>query len=148
VYHRAMESRSQNTEQANPLNRIWSVPAYLPFVKPKLTDGAVRDAEQTLGVVLPAAYLELLRAQNGGSIRYRLEGVPHREIYGIGPGYPSLLNVAWDEVREHVAFNLDGLIPFDGDGHWYLCLDYRKDSKVLHSSSTASPMSRPLLPNT
>jgi len=105
----------------NPPNRIWSVPAYLPYLKSKLKDEAVRDAEQTLGVALPPAYLELLRTQNGGCIRYRLEGVPHREIYGIGPDYPSLANVAWDDVREQVAFNLDGLIPFDGDGHWYLC---------------------------
>lgn len=26
-----------------------------------------------------------------------------------------------------MSFELDGLIPFDGDGHWYICLDYRID---------------------
>ena len=25
---------------------------------------------------------------------------------------------------------LDGLVPFDGDGHWHLCLDYRKNRSV------------------
>ena len=24
-----------------------------------------------------------------------------------------------------MSFELDGLVPFSGDGHWYLCLDYR-----------------------
>lgn len=28
-------------------------------------------------------------------------------------------------ARERVSFELDGLVPFDGDGHWLSCLDYR-----------------------
>ena len=28
----------------------------------------------------------------------------------------------WGEV----SYEIEGLVPFDGDGHWHLCLDYRK----------------------
>lgn len=27
-----------------------------------------------------------------------------------------------------MTFQLDGLVPFDGDGHWHLCIDYRKSN--------------------
>ena len=27
-----------------------------------------------------------------------------------------------------VGLELTGLVPFDGDGHWYLCLDYRHNN--------------------
>ncbi len=28
-----------------------------------------------------------------------------------------------------MSFELEGLIPFDGDGHWFICLDYRKNKE-------------------
>jgi hypothetical protein len=107
---------------------IWSVPAYLPYVQPQLTEAVVREAERALGVALPVEYLDLLRVQNGGYLRYTLPELAHSTISGIGPHFPSLTDFSWDEVREHVSFELDGLIPFDGDGHWHLCLDYRSSS--------------------
>ena len=27
-------------------------------------------------------------------------------------------------------YSLKGLVPFDGDGHWYLCLDYRSNNNT------------------
>jgi hypothetical protein len=105
---------------------IWSVPAYLPYLQPPLNSKSVAAAERTLGYKLPGEYLALLRKQNGGYIRFSLRNSPHRRICGIGPLFPSLLNVDWREAQEYVPFKLDGLIPFDGDGHWHLCLDYRK----------------------
>jgi hypothetical protein len=42
--------------------------------------------------------------------------------------YPSLTAFDWDECQEYVSFPLQGLVPFDGDGHWHLCLDYRHNS--------------------
>lgn len=104
---------------------IWRVPAYLPYVQPKLTDAVVREAERALGVVLPVEYLDLLRVQNGGAIRFTLPHFANSSINGIGPHLPTLTDFSWDEIRDQVSFELDGLVPFDGDGHWNLCLDYR-----------------------
>jgi SMI1-KNR4 cell-wall len=107
------------------LETIWSVPVYLPYLQPALTDRLAKDAEATVGHRLPSAYLDILRVQNGGYIRYMLPEMCHSQIYGIGPHFPSITHFDWDDDREYVSFELDGLVPFDGDGHWHLCLDYR-----------------------
>jgi hypothetical protein len=104
---------------------IWQVPVYLPYLQPALTGDAVRSAEEQLGYVLPKEYLNLLRKQNGGYIRYCLQENVHSRIAGIGPYFPSLTALDWEESQEQVSYPLHGLVPFDGDGHWYLCLDYR-----------------------
>jgi len=105
---------------------IWRVPAYLPYLQPPLTDAAIAATEDEIGQKLPAIFLNLLKEQNGGYIRYGLPKRPHKAIVGIGPHFPSLTDFDWDECQEDVGFPLQGLVPFDGDGHWHLCLDYRK----------------------
>jgi hypothetical protein len=105
---------------------IWQVPAYLPYLQPSFTDEAVAAAEQKIGYKLPSEYLNLLKKQNGGYIRFALPNLVHDSIAGIGPHYPSLTAFDWDDCQEAVSFPLQGLVPFDGDGHWHLCLDYRK----------------------
>ncbi len=109
-------------------NNIWQVPAYLPCLQPSLTDAAIANAEKVLGYKIPEEMLALLRKQNGGYIRYSLPDMVHDSIAGIGPHFPSLLNFDWEEAQEYVSFPLQGLVPFDGDGHWHLCLDYRESS--------------------
>lgn len=107
---------------------IWQVPAYLPYVQPSLTDEAIAAAERKIGYKLPAEFLDLLRVQNGGYIRYSLPDSVHEIIAGIGPYFPSLTDFDWDDVQEYVSCPLQGLVPFDGDGHWHLCLDYRRNA--------------------
>lgn len=109
---------------------IWKVPAYLPYLQPPLTDEAISSAEAKIGYTLPREYLNLLRTQNGGYIRYSLPETLHNTIAGIGPYFPSLTRFDWDECQEYVGFPLQGLVPFDGDGHWHLCLDYRQNSRT------------------
>ena len=112
---------------------VWRVPAYLPYLQPSLDAEAVSAAQQQLGVVLPDSYLALLRQQNGGYVRYTLNSsdVPHSMIWGIGPNFPSItdyqeqLDPETAETGAWVPANSERLVPFDGDGHWYLCLDYR-----------------------
>jgi len=108
---------------------IWQVPAYLPSLQPPLTDNAIGQAEHKIGFPLPMEYLDLLRLQNGGYIRLSLPEMVHDTITGIGPHFPSLAAFDWDERQEYVSYALNGLVPFDGDGHWHLCLDYRNDSE-------------------
>jgi hypothetical protein len=109
---------------------IWQVPTYLPYLQPPLTDEVVAAAEKEIGYKLPGVYLDLLRKQNGGYIRFRLPEMVHNSIAGIGPYFPSLTGFDWEECQEYVSFPLQGLVPFDGDGHWHLCLDYRHNPRT------------------
>lgn len=124
----SLPARGKSIVSANAEN-IWRVPAYLPYLQPPLTDSAIADAEETIGYVLPRELIALLRKQNGGYIRLSLPGMVHKSIAGIGPHFPSLTDFDWDEVQESVSYPLQGLVPFDGNGHWHLCLDYRSDSE-------------------
>jgi hypothetical protein len=108
---------------------IWQIPVYLPYLQPALTVHAIRSAEEKIGYPLPMEYLDLLRKQNGGYIRYCLPENVHNMIAGIGPHFPSLTAFDWEECQEQVSYPLHGLVPFDGDGHWHLCLDYRMNPR-------------------
>jgi hypothetical protein len=102
----------------------------LPYLQPALTDDAIASAEEEIGYRLPKEYLDLLRKQNGGYIRYALPECVHNTIAGIGPHFPRLTRGDWEVWQENVSYPLQGLVPFDGDGHWHLCLDYRQDSRA------------------
>lgn len=112
----------------NALKTIWEKPIYLPYLQPTLTEGIIRNAEQKIGYKLPTDLIDLLKTQNGGYIRKTLKESLNKQIYGIGPYFPSLTDVDWTEYKDWVSFKLEGLIPFDGDGHWYICLDYRNNN--------------------
>jgi hypothetical protein len=96
---------------------IWSVPAYLDYVHPPVTHAAIARAQEQLGVRLPAAYLAVLRQQNGGMLRLTWPGTVSETLYGIGDAWPSVTTA---------QAPAPGLVCFDGDGHWFLCMDYRQ----------------------
>jgi SMI1 / KNR4 family (SUKH-1) len=85
-------------------------------------------AEEEIGYQLPTRFVELLKKQNGGYIRYSLPEMVHDSITGIGPHFPSLTGFDLEDGQEYVSFPLRGLVPFDGDGHWFICLDYRRNA--------------------
>jgi len=113
------------------LKNIWRVPAYLPFLQPDLTPEIIAETEAKLGIKLPQEYLDILAIQNGGYVRLTLPETVHSQIWGIGPYYPNIAERQWwqdsDEVEEEewLPHAPERLIPFDGDGHWYLCFDFR-----------------------
>lgn len=110
------------------LKTIWQVPKYLPYLQPSLTDAMVKEAEIKIGYQLPKEYIELLKIQNGGYIRFTIIDTLHSQISGIGPYFPSITDYEWLKgYQEALSFELDGLFPFDGDGHWNICLDYRNN---------------------
>lgn len=111
------------------IDSIWRKPVYLPFLQPELTEETLRKAEEEIGYQLPKEFVELLKVQNGGYIRKRLKDTLSEQIFGIGPFFPSLTSVDWGRYQEWVSFQLEGLVAFDGDGHWFTCLDYRENSK-------------------
>lgn len=99
-----------------------------------LTDGLLDATEQQLGVRLPESLVVLLRCQNGGYLQVgfpedRNYNTTHDIIRGIGTRFPCLEKDAWwhdDEDFEPRPASAEWLVPFDGDGHWDLCLDYRR----------------------
>lgn len=103
-------------------------PIYLPYLQPTLTDEILADAEQKIGYKLPKTFVELLKLQNGGYVNYALPEQSAGNWSGIGPHFPSLTDFDWTEDEEYVSFQLNGLVPFEGDGHWYNCFDYRANS--------------------
>ena len=109
------------------MKKIWRTPKYLPYVQPALNHEALAAAETQLGHKLPIEYIELLKIQNGGYIRYSIAETGHSVIAGIGPYYPSITDLPdWSDNEDwELSFALDGLVPFDGDGHWHICFDYR-----------------------
>lgn len=116
------------------LTGVWQRPPYEPYVQAPLTDALLEAIEQELGVRLPDGYVALLRHQNGGHLQVRFPedrdyNVTHSIIRGIGTNFPRLTKDAWwhdEEDFEPIPAGAQWLIPFDGDGHWDLCLDYRQ----------------------
>lgn len=114
---------------------LWSGGTY--GVQPSLTDEAVTEAEQVLGVRLPVSLLELLRVQNGGEVSSGRDAFPTDQ-----PTSWSADHVPFDELmgigrRERMVSLLDtpylvdewGLpspvVLLSGDGHCWIALDYR-----------------------
>lgn len=119
--------------------RLWSVPVYLPYLQPALTDLLLRDAEAQLGARLPRAYVAAVRIQNGGYLRltdHPAGLAPVKVIAGIGPRFPTILGHDWAEIKEYMAeeeigspHRIHDLIPFCGDGHFHYCFDYRQSGR-------------------
>jgi hypothetical protein len=100
-----------------------------------VTDEALRGAEETLGVRLPADHVALLRIQNGGQVAKRLNAFPTSErtswaagnvgfgeMHGIGDDFQTILSSP-DLTDE---WGLPGaVVLLTGDGHWWIALDYR-----------------------
>jgi len=113
-----------------------------PSTHPELSEALVREAEAHFDVQFPAAWLALLRMQNGGYIEQQLvavaEPVPDEardyladgfvsvnQFFGIDPDpdtegsiyCTSYMTDEWDLPA--------GLVLLDGDGHTWLAFDYR-----------------------
>ena len=116
--------------------QIWDGPPYQSSGQVPLTDELLDATERQLGVRLPDSLVALLRWQNGGSLQVEFPkdrnfNTTHYLIRGIGPQFPRLEKDAWWHDPVWGPPSPDGaewLIPFDGDGHWDLCLDYRRSS--------------------
>jgi hypothetical protein len=100
---------------------------------PPPTDASVRAAEDELGVRLPETYLDVLRVQNGGYLRYDLYQAGEDLfacdlLHGIAPpglettaGIVSAARDFWDGRGRRDLVTV-GATP---DGHSVIALDYR-----------------------
>jgi hypothetical protein len=123
----------------------FNVPANL--FRPKLASdiptpfdpAELKRTEKALGVTLPAALVEVLKVRNGGLLRltqFPLKAKPPRKmdyisgrayhvdsLPGVHPKHPNGLTQLTKTARGWEVE--EGLFPLDGDGHHWLCLDYR-----------------------
>ncbi len=109
---------------------LWIAPAFLDYVHEPLTSKAVLAAEKQLGVTLPRMYIAMLSEQNGGYLRGAIAESVSNTLFGIGEKFPSITgdSAPWRTRGRGAEWAPDGaerLIPFDGDGHWHMCFDYR-----------------------
>ena len=108
---------------------------------PALTDEMVTAAERELGVALPESYVSLMRNCNGGYTNDAAIGtseptswdpthVPVDVVFGIpavgdqgrfGTGQGVLQT---DYMTQEWGLP-QGLVLLNGDGHWWIALDYR-----------------------
>ncbi|ERG69327.1 SMI1/KNR4 family protein [Segniliparus rugosus] len=113
---------------------MWRAPPAPAYAQPPLTDESLEAVGRQLGVRLPESLVELLRFQNGGLLQVefskeRGHNVTHYVIRGVGPNDPRIEKQAWWHENPDFSprpMQAEWLIPFDGGGHWDLCLDYRR----------------------
>lgn len=115
-------------------------PKYATGIPTEFDARELTRTEKALGVKLPAAYVEVLKVQNGGPLRltqFKMKRKPPKgttwsrsqtyrvgELPGIHPTHHDSLTARGQNAAE---WGVDaGLIPLDGDGHYWVCLDYRK----------------------
>ncbi|MEN1706154.1 MAG: SMI1/KNR4 family protein [Planctomycetota bacterium] len=120
---------------------------------PSASSDALRWAESELGVTLPQSYKNLVRHRNGG--RFFFTGIlskeqpfkwhTHRRVYEV-ESYAGVHRDAHESITEYTTLakeewnGPEGLVAFAGDGHWWLCLDYRDlipgaEPPVVHSEN-------------
>ncbi|MFG3497919.1 SMI1/KNR4 family protein [Streptomyces sp. NPDC047928] len=114
---------------------FWSGHTY--GVQPALTQATVADAEQVLGLRLPASLLDLLRVQNGGVVTaarnafptnqptsWSEDHIPFTELMGIGTSGHGLSLLDTPYLAEEWGLP-SPIVLLSGDGHYWTGLDYR-----------------------
>jgi hypothetical protein len=137
---RALAPLACGPEKDFSQNALWQSDFTVP--NPRVTEKLVARVEALLKVKLPSAYLALMREQNGGCLK--LNKVPYLEpppesVEGYTGGESASLDCIYGL---HYDTDADGsiaqtltlgaewgvppeLILLDGDGHWWVALDYR-----------------------
>jgi SMI1 / KNR4 family (SUKH-1) len=102
---------------------------------PPVTQELIERVKKRLGRKLPASMIALFQAQNGGYLKRRFHPKVNGEIDRV-PGISPTLSEGfgshdWSDVirymtREGVTepTGLEAMVPFAGDGHYFVCLDY------------------------
>jgi hypothetical protein len=117
------------------LGAIWDKRDTGRITNGPLTHAMIADVERRIGGALPTSYIDLLRLRNGGYLAKR--GHPRvngevRAIWGIGP-VKGIGNHSWRETLKYMdqegieePRGLDKMVPFFGDGHYFVCFDFNR----------------------
>ncbi|MDG5801564.1 SMI1/KNR4 family protein [Streptomyces ossamyceticus] len=116
--------------------------------QPSLTDRAIQEAEQLLGVMLPGSLLRLLHDRNGGQVgdthnafpthrstSWSTDHVPFDSVLGIGRRARTLSMLDSPYLVEEWGLPTD-VVLISGDGHYWIGLDYRAGGRQGEPSVT------------
>ncbi len=116
------------------MNSIWQKDNEYGKLEP-LSDEAVKIAEETLNIKLPISYINILKQQNGGYIKFNAHptdvptswadnhvNVDH--LFGIGLGKEKGILDSEYLIKEWGLPK--NVVILAGDGHSWIALDYRK----------------------
>ncbi|PHI18072.1 hypothetical protein CEQ90_19805 [Lewinellaceae bacterium SD302] len=113
-------------------NNFWKVPIYLPYLQNPLSPESINECENTIGFKLPDSLISLLNKQNGGYVNCLGDSCLD-VLSGIGSKYPNIADQTLEMRSNNKDFDSAKLVALDGDGHYYLCLDYRSGKEPMVS---------------
>ncbi|MFD9626960.1 SMI1/KNR4 family protein [Peribacillus muralis] len=101
----------------------------------KITENDILDAEKNLNINLPKEYIDLLKTQNGGYLKYSALPVSFENSYADDHiAVDFLFGIKTNEgiYKSNYLLNEWGIeekdfITISGDGHTWLVLDYRNN---------------------
>ncbi|MEK4502276.1 SMI1/KNR4 family protein [Bacillus sp. FSL R12-0069] len=112
---------------------IWADDDYLKLAP--INDELIKKAEEVLNVKLPESYINLLKEQNGGTLR--LDTYPTSEPNSWADDHVNvsgLYGISFDENESSILESRylirewempENIILLSGDGHTWIALDYR-----------------------
>ncbi|MGN5653597.1 SMI1/KNR4 family protein [Bacillus sp. Brlt_9] len=112
---------------------IWAEDDYLKLAP--INDELIKKAEEVLNVKLPESYINLLKEQNGGTLR--LDAHPTSEPNSWADDHVNvsgLYGISFDENESSILESCyliqewempENLVLLSGDGHTWIALDYR-----------------------
>jgi hypothetical protein len=108
---------------------------WLPWDKPfpPLTDEVIHEVEDKLGVKLPESYLEVMRARNGGLLRFARYLAPTGydwKCIGVEKfeaiSFDTIFKSTWNSKILSEIWGIPlKLVVLSSDGHRHVALDYR-----------------------
>ncbi|GAB6258678.1 MULTISPECIES: SMI1/KNR4 family protein [Peribacillus] len=101
----------------------------------ELTEGDILDAETNLNIKLPKEYIELLKIQNGGYLKYNALPVSFKNSYADNHiAVDFLFGIKENEGIYKSKYHLNewgikekDFVTISGDGHTWIVLDYSKN---------------------
>ncbi|MEB9855410.1 SMI1/KNR4 family protein [Bacillus cereus] len=112
---------------------IWADDDYLKLAP--INDELIKKAEEVLNVKLPESYINLLKEQNGGTLRLDVHPTSKPNSWADNHvNVSGLYGISFDENESSILENRylirewempENIILLSGDGHTWIALDYR-----------------------
>ncbi|MDA2447975.1 SMI1/KNR4 family protein [Bacillus cereus] len=112
---------------------IWADDDYLKLAP--INDELIKKAEEVLNVKLPESYINLLKEQNGGTLRLDVHPTSKPNSWADDHvNVSGLYSISFDEnessiLESHYLIREwempENIILLSGDGHTWIALDYR-----------------------
>ena len=101
-----------------------------------LNDNVIKEAEELLNAELPEAYIDIIKEQNGGYIKFNaIPYPPNLNIEGNTIDIDHIMGIGKDtgildssELIQEWGLP-ENVVLFSGDGHSWFAFDYRNDKK-------------------